>query len=197
MSAPIKLNFKIYKGSTFAEVLRWESSTKVYAPITSIDKSAPVLITAPTHGCPVGWRARVTNVAGMKEINSAEGIYTTVTATTADTLTFNSINALAYTTYTSGGVVEYNQPVDLTGYTARMQVRDKASSELVLLELTTENSKIIIDTALFTIKLLVSATDTAALTFKTGVYNLELEDAQGVVTRFLAGTVEVIEEVTR
>ena len=144
MVAPTKINFKIYQGSTFKEVLRWESATKAYALITGITKSAPVVITSVGHGIPVGWRTKITNVLGMKEINSAE-TYHTVTGATSDSVTINTINALGYTDYTSGGVLEYNVPVNLTGYTARMQLRLKLEDPEVLYEMTTENSGIIIN----------------------------------------------------
>ena len=83
--APSKLNLKIFQGSTFAEVLRWESSTKVYVPVTAITKAAPVVITATAHGIPVNWRTKVTNVVGMKEINSTD--YYVVTAVTNNSVT--------------------------------------------------------------------------------------------------------------
>lgn len=197
MTQPAKLNFKVYQGSTFEEVLRWESSTKVYVPITGITKAAPVVITAPAHGIPVGWRARVTNVAGMKEINCSEEEYYTVTANTTDTVTINSINAVGYTAYTSGGILEYNQPVDLTGYTARMHIREKLDSTSIVLQLTTENSRILIDNTLKTITLKISATDTAALGFTQAVYNLELVSSSGVVTSLITGNLQLIKEVTR
>ena len=196
MTAPVKLNLKAYQGSTFREVLRWESSTKVYAAITAIAKSAPVSITAVAHGIPVGWRTKVTNVLGMKELNSAEN-YHTVTATTTDTVTINAINALGYTDYTSGGVLEYNQPVDLAGMTARMQVRDKLTSDVVLLELTTENGGIVIDTVLKTITLVITATAAAAFTFTTGIYSLELQNVAAEVIPFTTGSFTVVQEVTR
>ena len=41
MATPTKVNFKIYQGGTFNEVLRWESATKGYAPITNIINAAP------------------------------------------------------------------------------------------------------------------------------------------------------------
>lgn len=197
MTQPVKLNFKLYQGSTFQEVLRWETSTKAYKTISSITKAAPVVITAVAHGIPVGWRARVTNVLGMKEINSSEGEYYTVTDTTTDTITINSINALGYSTYTSGGVVEYNQPTDLSGFTARMQVREKITSTDVLLELTTENGGIIIDNTAKTITLLSTATATAAFSFISGVYSLEMVSPTGIVTPFITGSIQVIQEVTR
>lgn len=196
MTAPIKLNLKIYQGSTFKEVLRWESSTKIYAAITGITKSAPVVITAVSHGIPVGWRTKITNVGGMKELNSVD-TYHTVTTSTINSVTINAINALGYTDYTTGGVLEYNQPVDLAGMTARMHIRDKITSETPLLTLTTENSRIIIDNTLKTITLTISATDTAALTFTSGIYSLELQNSLGEVFPFINGTISVVQEVTR
>ncbi len=196
MSAPTKINFKIYQGSTFNEVLRWESPTKVYAPISGITKAAPVVISSVAHGMPNGWRFKVTNVLGMKEINSVEEYYTATDAT-ADSVTINSLNTLGYTDYTSGGVIEYNEPIDLTGLTARMQVRAKLEDPLVILELTTENSKIAIDTVNKTITLNISATDTALLDFSSATYSLELVSSGGVVTPFCNGTLSLIKEVTR
>lgn len=194
MAAPIKLNLKIYQGSTFRQVLRWESSTKVYAPITNISKSAPVVITAPNHGIPLGWRARVTNAGGMKEINSTE--YSTVTSTTTDTVTFNQVNSLAYTTYTSGGVLEYNTPTDLANYTARMQLREKLTSDTVIYTLTTENGGVVFDNALKTITLYIPDSITTGFDFSSAVYGLELIHNAEVIP-FAGGTITLQREVTR
>lgn len=194
MAAPIKLNFKVYQGSTFREILRWESATKVYKSITAISKSAPVVITASNHGAPLGWRARVVGAGGMKEINTAD--YYLVTDTTSDTVVFNTVNSLGYTTYTTGGVLEYNQPIELAGYTARMQVREKLTSETTLLDLTTENGGIVINTSLCTIEILATATQTAALEFNSAVYSLELVFGSEVIP-FATGTIQLIKEITR
>ncbi len=193
-AAPIKLNLKVYQGSTFSQVLRWESSTKMYAPITNISKSAPMVVTSPAHSIPIGWRARITNVAGMKEANTTE--YNVVTDATEDTVVFNQINALAYSTYTSGGVIEYNKPHDLTGYSARMQLREKVGSENILFELTTSNGLIQVDTTLSTITLTIPALATETFSFKSAVYSLEIE-RDDVVTAFAYGNVSVVSEVTR
>lgn len=196
MVAPTKINFKIYQGSTFKEVLRWESSTKAYAPITGITKSAPVVITAIGHGIPVGWRTKITNVLGMKEINSAE-TYRTVTETTSDNVTINDINALGYTDYISGGVLEYNAPVDLTGYTARMQIRIKLEDTEVVHEMTTENSGVLIDNINKTITLNIPATATALFNFGSAVYSIELISSSNEVKPFANGSLTLVKEVTR
>jgi len=193
MSAPIKLNFKIYQGSTFRQVLRWESSTKVYVPITNISKSAPVVLTAPAHGVPVGWRARVTN-SNVKELVALD--YMTVTNTTTDTVTFNQVNSLAFTTYTSGGVLEYNAPVPVSVYTARMQIREKLSSTAIIYELTTANNGIVIDNGLKTITLYIPPAVTTAFNFTSAVYSLELV-ANSEVVPFASGSISLQYEVTR
>lgn len=193
MAAPTKLNLKIYQGSTFEETFRWESGTKVYVPITGISKSAPIVITAPAHGIPVGWRGRITNAGGMKEVNALD--YNIVTGTTTDTVTFNQVNSLAFTTYTSGGVLEYNQPVPLTGLNARMQLRKSVSSADILYS--TDTSEIVLDLVLETISINIPASKTQNLQFTAAVYSLELYNTAGLVIPFLTGNVSVIPEIAR
>ena len=88
-------------------------------------------------------------------------------------------------------------PVDLTGCTARMQIRSKVDSPDVLLELTTENGGITLGGAAGTVRRFVDATDTAAITWKSGVYDLEIEFPDGTVRRLISGGVSVSPEVTR
>jgi hypothetical protein len=197
MATPAKVNFIIYQGSTFNEVLRWESSRKVYKPITGITNAAPVIITSVGHGVPDGWRVRLTNIGGMKDLNSAADTYVNATVKTQDVLEINSINSIAYSPYTTGGIVEYNSPMDLAGYTARMQIRSKLGDPTFLLELTTENSRIILNNILKTIVIYISATDTAAITWTSGVYSLELISSTGIVSTLMNGSVTVKQEVTR
>lgn len=196
MTAPTKINFKVYQGATFSEVLRWESSEKTYVPITAVSKSAPVIITTAGHVIPAGWRVKVTNVLGMKELNSSE-TYHVATQVTGTNVTINNVNSLGYTDYVSGGVLEYNTPIDLAGFTARMQVRTKLEDTIVVHELTSENSGITLDNVTKTITLNISATTTALFTFSTAVYSLELISSGGVVTPFCNGSLTLVKEVTR
>lgn len=195
---PAKINYKIYQGSTFKEVYRWESQTKQYANITAITKAAPCVITAPGHTVPQGWRVRVTGVTGMKEINMvAEDSYYIATGVATNTVTLNQVNSSAYTAYTSGGVVEWNYPVDLTGYTAKMQIRETVDNPTVILELTHLNGGIVIDATSHTITLTMTSAQTAAFTFPTAVYSLELTDTSGNVITFIQGNLTLVAEVTR
>jgi hypothetical protein len=195
MAVPVKLNFKIYQGSTFKEVLRRETATKVYSPITAISKAAPIVITSAAHGIPLGWRTKVTNVLGMKEINSND-TYNTVTTVTSNSVSFNDVNSLAYTDYVSGGVLEYNAPYSLAGVTARMQIREKPTSVDVIDELTTLNGKILIDDSLKTITILLDASTTALYSFSSAVYSMELVNGTEVIP-FIYGSISLEKEITR
>lgn len=196
---PAKINYKIYQGSTFQETLRWESETKTYVPISAITRDAPCTITTTAHTIPVGWRIRVANVAGMKEINTtSDDAYYLVTAKTSTTITLNKVNSLGYTAYTSGGVVEYNTPVPLTGYTALMQIRETLDSTTVIHQMTSAaGGGIQINTSDSTIFLTIPASITTNFTFDSAVYSLELTNSSGVVTPFMAGNLTLVREVTR
>jgi hypothetical protein len=196
MASPTKINFKIYQGSTFRETLRWESALKIYSPITNISKSAPMVVTAAGHGVPVGWRVKISGAIGMKEANTGD-TYLTTSEVTTNSVTFNSVNALNYTTYTGGGVLEYNQPVDLTGFSARMQVRAKLDDAVVIKELTTVNGGIVINNTSKTVQLYMSAADTAAFSFQSAVYSLELVSSGNEVTQLVNGSLTLVREVTR
>lgn len=97
-----------------------------------------------------------------------------------------------------------NALVDLTGFTARMQVRSSYGGDSVL-ELTTENNRITLGGAAGTITLLVSAADMAAVPVVGGVgtppakeYVYDLELVQGdEVMAFSEGLFTVTREVTR
>jgi hypothetical protein len=196
MSTPAKINFKLYQGSTFNEVLRWESSVKTYATITNINKSAPLVLTAPAHGVPQEWRVKFTNIAGMVELNNADTYYQ-ATSVTTNTITINEINSLGFKAYASGGIVEYNTPIDLTGFTARLQARSKVDDVNSIFELTTQNGGIVLNNTNKTITIAIPAETTAAYTFSSVLYGLELISSGGQVTLLCTGTITLVKEVVR
>jgi hypothetical protein len=87
-------------------------------------------------------------------------------------------------------------PVNLSGYTARLQVRSDYESSIVVLSLTTENGGIALGGAAGTVTLSASATDTAGVSAGDYVYDLELVNG-AIVTRLLQGCFVVDAEVTR
>lgn len=90
-----------------------------------------------------------------------------------------------------------NGAIDLTGAIARMEVRKPRTSDVVLLTLTTENGRINIDGSTGEVTLGITDEDTTALTFKRGVYDLELVYSNGTVGRWLEGRFLVSRETTR
>lgn len=194
-----KANIEIRKGETYTRTVRWESPPFIYKPITGIQQSAPIRITCPTHGLLQGWRIAVESVKGMTQANTKNiddiDSWPRATVVDADTIEINEVNSLDFGAYVSGGVIRYNTPVDLTGYTARMTIRDKVEG-VEILSLTTENNRIVIDNPTKTITLVLPASTTASITAKKGVYDIELVSSMGQVYRLAEGAVSFIKEVT-
>lgn len=88
-------------------------------------------------------------------------------------------------------------PVDLSGCTARMQIRPSVSSADVLLSLTTENDGISLGGSAGTVEIVVEDTQTSGVAWREGVYDLEVVLANGDVRRLLEGKVKLSPEVTR
>lgn len=88
------------------------------------------------------------------------------------------------------------EPVNLSGYSARMQIRASVRSPDVILELTTENGGISLGGVTGSVRLQISADQSATLPARGGVYDLELVQ-DGIVTRLIEGEVAVSPEVTR
>ena len=91
---------------------------------------------------------------------------------------------------------EDSNPIDLTGYTAEMQVRQPLDSSTKLLELTTSNGGITLGSTAGTVNLLYEAGSTALLTFDKAVYDLELTSGTEI-TRLVSGQITNSKEVTR
>jgi hypothetical protein len=88
-------------------------------------------------------------------------------------------------------------PVNLTGYTAKMQVRETADSEDVLLELSTALGNIQITPAQGKVTLIFSPDDTSGAYWTRGRYDLELTSGTGFVTRLIQGKFSLSKEITR
>ncbi len=92
---------------------------------------------------------------------------------------------------------ENNNVLLLTGYTARMQVRQTFDSEDVLVELTTENDRIIIDEEHGKVSLYIDDTTTADFSAGGYRYDIELVTSGGDVLCPLFGKFKVYREITR
>lgn len=203
MSAPV-VDITIVKGKTFEFSYRYADDELVYKPITAMPSTAPVRLTVTAHGIPDGWPVQIQSLKNPQELNSNfTGCtkYYFATVVDADTIELNSVNASGWKPYVSGGYVVFNKPADLTGYEARMEVRDKVGGEVLLTfdsdPLATPDGTITIDVALSAFVVRLPPAASAALTFKSGVYDLEAVTPGGDVYPITAiSGVAVIDEVT-
>lgn len=95
-----------------------------------------------------------------------------------------------------GSTARNTVPKNTTGYTARMQIREKYTSPTALITLTTENSGIQIGTD-GSFQVHITATQSSAMPSGNFVYDIEAVDPEGFVTKLVRGKVRVIPEVTK
>lgn len=204
-------DLEIKQGKTFSLVLRWETEPIVYKAITAISlASGAPRLTVTGHDTPNGWRGAVARVKGMTQINAKNSPprasdYVTATVINANTIELNSVtpcddSGTEWPAYISGGFWQFNTPVDLVGYTARMKIKDKVGGT-VLASTEAGDSPlnvlaIAIDNTAKTITLTIAATATDDFTWSKGVYELEMVSPADVVTSLISGAVTVAKEVT-
>ena len=188
----------IQKGKTFTMTVYPETEPIIRKAITAISlASGAPRLTVPGHGAPDGARGFAFGVLGMKQINAENNSpryddYRKLTVIDSNTIEFNEVtpvddNGKTWPAYTSGGFLQFNTPQSLAGYTARMDIKDKiggtviASSEAADAPLDIIN--ITVSDTDKTVTLSIAPEDTAALTAKYGVADLELVSPSGVVTK--------------
>jgi hypothetical protein len=86
-------------------------------------------------------------------------------------------------------------PWNLTGYSARMQVRASTQATTTVLNLVSPTDITLTSAGVVTVT--VNATTMAAATAGTFVYDLEVQSGSGIVTRLLQGKFIITPEVTR
>jgi hypothetical protein len=88
--------------------------------------------------------------------------------------------------------------INVSGYTARMHVRDSIESANPTLSLTTENGRIVVYGSEGRFDLTVSASDMTGISAGKYIYDLEvIAPGTGIVTRLMMGNFVVRGEVTR
>ena len=86
-------------------------------------------------------------------------------------------------------------PIDLSGYTAALQVRKDYNSPAVVS--LTHSSGLTLGGAAGTIAIVINATATAALEAQTHYYDLVITSSGGIATRILEGKFDVVQGITR
>ena len=194
MGCDTTINFCVRTGATFAAVFQCATDEFTTVAITAITKAAPPVVTAAAHGMPDAWEAAVVSAGGMRQINAGNypprgRDWRRARATTANTVELSECNSTDYTTYTSGGFLVYSTPKSLASATARMIIRDAPTDGTVLATLTSSPAAgLTLDTSAKTITVSLA---TAALTWSTGYYDLELTDSASVITQPATGRIDI------
>jgi hypothetical protein len=93
---------------------------------------------------------------------------------------------------------EEGNPVDLTGWTGKMDIRENIAAETPYMTLTTENGRIVLGEVAGRVRLLIEASATAAIAWPKAIFDLHLIDASGdYIVRFMKGSVIIDPGVTR
>lgn len=176
----------IRRGSTFRWVIRVEQPKVVYVPITAIDKTAPVRLHAVAHGLTSGRRFLVTGAKGLTALNAKNSPpratdYHKASVVDADTIEVNNINAANAAAYTGGGMIQYNAPLDMTGYEIRMQARASEKSDVIVFAASTTDGKIVMQPDGMSAVLTLSDTLTSAITASSAVYDVEFVAPDGSI----------------
>lgn len=194
-------------GTSFSLVLRWESAPIVRKAITglSVATGAP-RITIASHGILDGWRVAITGAKGMTELNAEDPArmrdsdYYQATVIDANTIELNEVNGADFKAWTSGGIVQWNTPVSLAGFTGKLRVENRHGGNLLASNLVADAPLnilgLIIDTSLHSITAVFPSAATTALAGKSGVWEVTMVsgDATPVPTQLLRGKLSVGKE---
>lgn len=97
-------------------------------------------------------------------------------------------------------IIEYKDdtgtPINLTGASAKMQVRDTAGGSKLAVTLTSPSGGIVIDPALGKLTLTMTPTQTSKLFYPKSSYDVMLTDSNGVKTKLLEGFMTLNRSVT-
>ena len=92
---------------------------------------------------------------------------------------------------------EAGTPINLTGYTAALQIRQNYYDTTALITLTSPSNGIVITGATGKINITMTNVQTGGLDEGFYVYDLEITSSGGIVTRLIQGQFTVSPEVTR
>lgn len=190
--------FTMIRGDTFTLGIRWENNELSMKNITAISQTAPVQLTVTSHGLPDRWRAAVTGAQGMEFLNAqneppAAYEFREVQSVDANTLIIPGISSAGRGPYKGSGALVFRTPIDLTGFTYRMQIRSEVDGTVIW---TSTTGDITYDNATKIISVAIADTVTELFTFDTAVFDLEATSGLGVRTTILEGLLLLDKDVT-
>ncbi len=186
--ACVPLPIRIIQGVTFSYAVRIGQPIYVYRPIQAIEAVAPVRLRVDGHGLSGDWPVWVRSVQRWPEINREprSGKAWQAKRVDADKLEINVLSAVGQSPV--GGELVYQPPVDLTGCSARMRLREEAGGT-VLLELE-DGAGLELDSA-GVVRIELTPEQTVALSQSAKHFDLDITFADGEVRRYVEGPVKV------
>jgi hypothetical protein len=166
----------------------------IYVPITAVSQTAPVRLTAPAHGLPDGWSFWIEGIpaTGPASLNrnrfSAQTPYQAVFVD-VDTIEINAVNGIGLPAYDGGGVLVYQEPVDITGATAVLVLRKDASTPAAV------TATGAVDAVNSVIRFAVPAAS-VTLPFERGLYQADITLLGGAVRLLGRGAMSVNSDLT-
>lgn len=190
--------FTMIRGDTFTLGIRWENNELSMKNITAISQTAPVQLTVPSHGFPTRWRAAVTGARGMEFLNAQNEPpspyeFREMQVVDSSTLIIPGISSAGRGPYKGDGAIVFRTPIDLTGFTYRMQIRSEVDGTVIW---TSTGSEITYNNTTKIVTVTIASTVTDDFTFDSAVFDLEATSGTGVRTTILAGTLVLDKDVT-
>ncbi len=90
-----------------------------------------------------------------------------------------------------------SSPINVTGFTAKMQARESASATTIAAEFSTSNGRIAVGTTNGKFTISMTAADSAALKAFVGIYDFEITNPSGNVYQVMSGKFKIEPEVTK
>lgn len=200
MFEPKVENIEIIQGAEFVKTLHWYGGGKLIQEIVSLTPGCPTQIEITSHGLPSTSKTPILidGVKGAHKANTGLKKKDAVQATYVDADNFTvEAHTRGQVYVVNTGCITWWQPKNLTGWTAELHIREKLTDVIQLVTLTSVAGDIVITIADAQIAFTIDTATTEALDFSGGVYDLELIDPAGEVTRILEGNVTLRKEVTR
>jgi len=173
----------IAQGTTYNYAATLGAEPYVYKSISAKVSDTPLAFTVTAHGAPTNWPVAILDT-GFVELASDsdfdepadEDDFYNATATDANTLTFNTIDATRLTgTYQAGGTVVYLAPVTLTSCSAVLKLYNPDGTVALSKSATLDNTA-------KTISATISAVDSSTLSEQDYPFALLFTDANGAIT---------------
>lgn len=191
----------LVRGKTLSQPLQYAEGFLLYRPITAVTSKAPLRVQADAHGIPDGWPVRIQGVATPAAMNTPTDEYWTAHFVNENEIEINALDVSLEADYVFGGSVVFRQPADITGWKVRMHIRTGIGGT-VLLSLSSDpadgaDGVITVDAASSSFVLNLTAEQTAAITWKGALYDIEGIRPDGAVVSIIApSTISVSQEVT-